>query len=399
MGSVEASKVMGESAKRPHLAFVDGVRALAALYVVAHHVYLHLHPFGDSFWGWVLAPLRHGHYAVDLFIVVSGFCLMLPVVLNGGQLRGGVKGFVARRMWRILPPYYMALVISLALVWWGGLGGFSDTHWDTSLQVVRRDVVLHGLLLHDFQRPYKINHCFWSIAVEFHIYLLFPLILVLWRKAGAWICSLTLTALVIAMSVWQQARGGELSWLPVAWHYVALFGFGMLAAHLAYGPVSEAVRARAGKWAAWIWWGLAIPLGVVVLQLPIETYVPLDLVAGVASGALLVHQALNPGSMLRRVCERRGLVVVGLFSFSLYLLHAPLIQVGWLYLVAPLGLSTGRSMAMLFGLIPAIVAACYVFYLLFERPFIGRIPTVQQVLEVLSRWKGRTAPERLPQQG
>src|SRR4051794_25368043 len=60
---------------KPHLAFVDGLRALAALYVVMHHIWYNA-PLTGAF-GSAMDIWRFGRYAVDLFIVLSGFCLML----------------------------------------------------------------------------------------------------------------------------------------------------------------------------------------------------------------------------------------------------------------------------------------------------------------------------------
>src|ERR1700678_2203642 len=75
---------------RIHLGFIDALRALASLYVVIYHALGELEPYKAglvaahprgyfvfsiivvSFW-------RYGHIAVAIFIVISGFCLMLPL--------------------------------------------------------------------------------------------------------------------------------------------------------------------------------------------------------------------------------------------------------------------------------------------------------------------------------
>ena len=77
-GAVRGSTNSAQS----HLDFLDGLRACAALYVVFHHAALNL-PEG-SIAGPLNVALRkalgQGHYAVDVFIVLSGYCLMLPVL-------------------------------------------------------------------------------------------------------------------------------------------------------------------------------------------------------------------------------------------------------------------------------------------------------------------------------
>ncbi|MDE3231488.1 MAG: acyltransferase family protein, partial [Chloroflexota bacterium] len=63
------------------LGYVDGLRALAALYVVVGHCMATVWPFQapDGIAGPLANLLQFGHYAVSAFIVLSGFSLMLPV--------------------------------------------------------------------------------------------------------------------------------------------------------------------------------------------------------------------------------------------------------------------------------------------------------------------------------
>lgn len=70
---------------RPHLTVLDGIRGVAALYVVLHHAYYSV--VGESggmtlpaATRWATVWLTPGHYAVVVFIVLSGYCLMLPLV-------------------------------------------------------------------------------------------------------------------------------------------------------------------------------------------------------------------------------------------------------------------------------------------------------------------------------
>ena len=115
MANLEASRA------RLHLAYIDGMRAVAALVVVLNHTYAQAWcAFYDQFPPPELAFLTYslavGHLAVSVFIVISGFCLFLPVTRNGGLLKGGTALFFQRRARRILPPYYAAVAISLLLI-------------------------------------------------------------------------------------------------------------------------------------------------------------------------------------------------------------------------------------------------------------------------------------------
>ena len=63
---------------------------------------------------------------------------------------------------------------------------------------------------------------------------------------------------------------------------------------------------------------------------------------------------------------------VGGFSYSLYLMHAPLLQIVWQYMLQPLDLRPGVGLVALELVgIPLVVTAAYLFYRVFERPFVN----------------------------
>src|SRR5947199_124058 len=80
---------------RPRLEFLDGVRGLAALYVVLGHCGLEARWHGRE--AGLSRPLHllidvlsHGRVAVSVFIVLSGYCLMLPIARSrDGAVCGG----------------------------------------------------------------------------------------------------------------------------------------------------------------------------------------------------------------------------------------------------------------------------------------------------------------------
>jgi peptidoglycan/LPS O-acetylase OafA/YrhL len=102
-----------------HLNYLNGLRAVAALYVLLHHAILQVNISSSSsgIVNWLHAIFEHGRFAVDLFIVISGFCLMLPVIQNDGVLKKGALNFFVRRAKRILPTYYLAMGLSLILIY------------------------------------------------------------------------------------------------------------------------------------------------------------------------------------------------------------------------------------------------------------------------------------------
>ena len=106
---------------------------------------------------------------------------------------------------------------------------------------------------------------------------------------------------------------------------------------------------------------------------------------GVFACALLVASSLKETSPSRRLLEWRPLVVLGTFSYSFYLVHAPLLQILWQYLLQPLGV--GHEFTFLFlmsGGLGLVIAATYAFFVVFEKPFLGRRAPSVQLLPVRS---------------
>jgi peptidoglycan/LPS O-acetylase OafA/YrhL len=98
----------------------------------------------------------------------------------------------------------------------------------------------------------------------------------------------------------------------------------------------------------------------------------IDVFVALITVAALMRMSLGRWRVLRMVLESRPLAFVGSFSYSLYLIHAPLIQCVWQYLVHPLGLSRNDEFFLLFLIgTPLILACSYVFYLGCERPFLA----------------------------
>ncbi len=126
------------------LDYLDGIRAAASLYVVLFHAGLGVGP--EPVPGWTRNLQRafsFGHDAVAVFIVLSGYCLMLPIARADGRLARGVRSYFGRRAWRILPPYFAALAGSwllLALV--PSLETPTGTIWDDTFPAFAAGPVL-----------------------------------------------------------------------------------------------------------------------------------------------------------------------------------------------------------------------------------------------------------------
>lgn len=315
--------------------------------------------------GWLL----YGHLGVTVFIVLAGYSLTIAVLPRDGELRGGFFGFMFRRGRRILPPYWAALALTLALTVLL-IRDETGTQWDLVVPTDWQGVLADLFLVQDLTGTQDISYTFWSIAVEWHIYLIFPLILLIWRLSNVWV-GLTAGILIGAAGIIAARFFDPVNDLWPAF-YLA-FVLGMAARVMGSGP--------SPVWLRRLPWGTVggVTLGALGVLLARHDYAwlvahmkPVDLLAGFGVAAVLTSLTLGRAGWLNRALSVRWLVFVGGFSYSLYLVHAPLLQVGWKYLIAPLTRSDGTQVVlMLLVVAPLTVAVAWGFYWIFERPFMS----------------------------
>jgi peptidoglycan/LPS O-acetylase OafA/YrhL len=349
--------------RRQRLAGLDGIRGLAALYVVVNHVFLRSFPGYPAdqapFWaGWFI----YGRFAVVVFIVVSGFSLALAPARHGWRL-DGVAQFAQRRARRILPPYWAALAFSLVVAW---LVVPQPGHGIPD----GKSVLVNGLLVQNIVAAHSPNAAFWSMAVEAQLYLLLPLLFLVVRRRGAIAMLATVTLVVAAIGIF----GPHIAHLDTFViqsppDLAALFAVGILTA----GIVSATQARRSWPW-AWLALAAVAPVLVTVaLQGSVWTLDHLfwiDLALGPAVGCLLAGLATGRPAPLLRVLDTRPMRSLGSFSYSLYLTHAPIVAIVCERIVAhrvPLGVPA--FLVSLALVLPLTIAFARGFAALFEAPF------------------------------
>ncbi|MCU1679167.1 MAG: putative rane-bound acyltransferase [Frankiales bacterium] len=357
-------------------AFLDGLRGLAAVAVALCHAFLFTGLTGETTARFPVAShvFLLGQLAVAAFIVLSGFVLALPAVDNDGRLRGGPRAFMRRRARRILPPYYAAFgasVLLVALV--PSMSHDMGTAWDSKVPVSAGGIAAHLALVHDLssQWIFQANGPLWSIAVEFQLYFFLPLVLLpLRRRLGV----MTTTVLAIAVS----AGAGLLVPSTRLFHgwLLGCFALGMLAADLAVGSGNERWRTGAAAVLRPHVLGPVSVIALVVLMIvgtsPDALLIAPDLLVASLLAAWIVVLMRGGTGGVRRVRELlsgKVLAGLGLFSYSVYLVHAPilaLVNVQTLSWHLPLGV----RLAMLVGAaVPLAICVAYAFHRLVERRF------------------------------
>ena len=353
------------AAPRLRLTYVDGVRALAAVFVVLHHMWLKVYPAYPRNGGPAIGAIfGYGHVAVAVFIVVSGFSLSIAPARRDWQLSGGFKTFLRRRAWRILPTYWAALALSCFIF-------AVITPNLTGDGITTKAVGVHAVLLQDLVESPKPNGAFWSIAIEWQIYFLFPLFLLFRRRIGS--ALLFLTAAGAAVGVY------ELATQTVRFHrlinltpqFAVLFVLGMGAASM----INGGVRARRAQVMPWLALGLAATfVAICMVKGPVwvnTRYFWLDMVVGTAVALLLASLTADRPSWLHRLLSSRPLRSTGLYSYSIYCVHLPMLWLVWHFGIGRIGVGRGAQFVLLVVLgLPVVLFGSYLFSLIFEKPFL-----------------------------
>jgi peptidoglycan/LPS O-acetylase OafA/YrhL len=378
------------------------LRGVAILAVLAFHI-PHYAPGGwrNHPFFFVSFFVNFGYLGVPLFILISGFCIHGTVARNrrlGNASSFSWIAFWRRRFVRLYPPYAIAVVVTLAcaLLTLGFAGASRYLGWD---------LATHLLLVHNLTAEYAIslgNGPFWSLGTEEQLYGLYALLLYLMAKGTYRI------ALVVSLAVTLCFRVAEAICFDCT---------------VDVGPfhLGEWYRWPFPYWFHWVLGAVSVDAYYENVQLPQWAKSALAGVAGVASGLVLnantvglltkAHLApevlaamnktellllTNVGDMLvligcfcllnwvlrKEAIESfggllaRSLAVVGTFSYSLYLVHVPIISLlnAWV----PLGNSPMEWAwrYILYGTLS--IAGGFCFFLCVERWFLtGRLPATQ----------------------
>lgn len=356
-----------------HLPHLDMLRGAACLGVLAQHSFiLTVLPAPQSHWFKAVYKFAdYGWLGVHMFLVLSGFCLFYPLARKNAldKIRVDVPNFAQRRAWRILPPYYFALIFfATALI----VRQFRNGSSLMGAFAGYKDLILHILMLHNLLPATfgSINPPFWSLALECQLYVLFPLFVALaatLRLRG--LLAITFLASAGWQLICRLALGPTNEWHLFATFYYALpgrcfeFAAGMAAAELMVRP-----RRKQVEIALLIAAALVVP-ALYVSQEQIH-YTPLrDQLWGIIFACVVVLGRSVPANLPLLSFLFRCIGNIGIVSYSVYLVHQPL-----LVAASPEHFHvriTSELRFIVFVSVRALllIAVGCVFYYLFERPF------------------------------
>jgi peptidoglycan/LPS O-acetylase OafA/YrhL len=353
------------AASRPgRVVGLDGIRGLAALFVVLNHIFERAWPGYPAnpapFWA---AWMIYGRFAVVMFIALSGFSLGLGPARSGWRFKS-LATYAHRRAWRILPPYWAALVFSLVMTWYVlGQPGWPAPNG--------KSVVVNGLLVQDVFAVSSPNRAFWSIAIEAQLYVLLPLLLLLVRWASARAMVALVAAIVVTIGLLAPhipvMNSAVVKFTP---DLAVLFAAGLLAA----GIVTADERTRSRPWAGYALAATAAVIALMVVKGSTWSTLHLfwlDLAWAPAVGCFLAAIATSRPLFLVRFLDSRLPRNLGSCSYSLYLTHMPIvIAVSYGLVLGNVAAGTPTFFVLAAILLPATVCFARLFAAAFEIPFL-----------------------------
>lgn len=423
---------LGDSSKKNTIAVLDSVRGLACLSVILFHIdsvpyNFHVWNLQTSVPALAAAFLFFGRYGVTLFFVLSGFLLFMPFAnaLLFENTWPSIRRFYLRRVFRILPAYYLTLILVVLLFQRVYL---QPQHWG--------ELALFFTLLMDSSKTTfkQLNAPFWTLAIEWQYYMFLPLLvlgmrLIVWRVKQGYRLPATAACILalIAWGIFTRSVGNYFTQHPaetvlaprsvlndillviygVSGKYLEDFGVGMLLSlcfvYVRHPSISPRWRAALRRLSPglfgvgllcllfMIMWnyniGYANTWSLFNAPLLSTNYYSVNEFGFSLSFGLCILALLFGFAWLKWPFERVSLRWVGMISYSLYMWHFPILVVfiqhiqpflkGW-----PLALN--YSAYWLWALL-VIIPFCFLFYIWVERPGI-------KFGERFYRQKAKTAP-------
>jgi peptidoglycan/LPS O-acetylase OafA/YrhL len=335
---------------------LDSLRGLAALIVVFHHVWLLGFWRPEAPWTWRLlryTPLNllvAGRAPVILFFVLSGFALASALDADPAA-----PSFLLRRFCRIWLPFAAAVLCSAAgEALLGGAHRDLFSAWFAELWQSGPGSVTGVLLMPGAPRA-DLDPVVWSLVHELRISLAFPLLLLLARRRLILTLAITVALHVTSLGLLLGKAGDcpEILTCKPLWASSVGQSFVETAYFLVFFVLGIALRLRRQAAVAappWL-------LGAAALLLLLAV----DLLSGIGGAALIVLAQAPRG--LAGMLQRAAFLWLGRVSYSLYLVHVPvmLILAHGLGGIAPRGLIVA-------AIVPASLIAAAWFYRAVELP-------------------------------
>lgn len=331
---------------RERIVALDGWRGFAILLVLVDHA---AEMSGSA---WIHKATRVGATGVGIFFALSGFLITSLLLAEQKKLgRISLGSFYTRRVFRILPPVLVFLATLFFLRESGVLA-------ITNMQLLSPIFLFRNYISGDWGSGWYTSH-FWSLTIEEHFYLIWPLLL-LATRANLKVLS------VLALSV--------AAWRAVSLHYHLLPG--------PWAPGRTDIRIDALLWGCILAIVFSRPqlrdkLNRVFTGWVLLLLIAIDIVSNIGHGQhnysfyepiilalLVIWPILHPDSAVCRLLDLPALRFIGRISYSLYIWQ----QLWLLFPGVPMPFPRLQS----FPVNVALAICCGILsYYLVEKPFIA----------------------------
>lgn len=353
---------------------LDGVRAIAIWWVLLYHFFPSSNPVFSRSPAWAKLIISHGWFGVDLFFVLSGF-LITGILLESKTKRAYFKNFYGRRALRILPVY---LCVILAM--WICYRGFNSFFILCLAFLANFNNLLHV--------PYPLGgSVFWSLAVEEHFYLVWPILIRFTRTGALVVTGIAIILVEIFLRGASIAHGidvYELSWFRFdSLVFGALLAVFVRSRH--YSRRNCTRLAIAMMFLAAIVTAAAIPFGSLVTGSPASItlrYAHAYVCFGTGILLLLAFR----GHWLTAVFRSRFARVSAELSYCVYLIHVGVLD-AYYRRIAPLASPWLRNQLGAFG--EGIVSALAILALTFLLALLSRRFLEEPFLRMKERFARR----------
>lgn len=318
---------------------LDGVRGLATLIVLVSH-FLFQDLYGQEWWWGIV---QSGWMGVDLFFVLSGF-LITGILLHKKGRSDYFRDFYRRRVLRIFPLYYLAILLSaLAILLIDQQPHRLNDGYNSLLWYVFFVPNIGMALGNDWawQTNWVGMAHLWSLAVEEQFYIVWPLVIYLLPRK--WIAPLCVAIIAVSPYLREQTdlAFGKPNIASYVLPYCRMDG-------LAAGSLLAVMRSSG--WLTFAGWqreaarDLAFMAGMVVYYMLIAAESPWRDVFIALMFLGMVYLSLSQDSSIRRLCEWSFLRHIGQYSYGMYVFHQMFRVLLETYIKQPL-LSTGLPTA------------------------------------------------------
>jgi peptidoglycan/LPS O-acetylase OafA/YrhL len=366
---------------------IDGLRTIAVLGVIWTHIWM---SFDNIPWKIgsidVNRIISFGRNGVDLFFVISGFCMYF---MYGSKVDifgiDNYKTFLVKRWTRIAPAFYFLIVVeSLLFLYHIGVFPYQSFFY-------------HLFFINIFLPVNPFSPHYWSLATEWHFYLVFPFLFIRNKEHKQLvfrIMILILICLIFRLVLFHEHSEDLVNKITIdssaIWYRFVEFGFGIIVGkfYLSGVALPKAFRGLPGLALAF---AIAYLGRICMLTEFVNLFGKYAFIVRAFGEpvmtfgfALILYNVITTKTIVSRLISSKPFLFIGKISYSMYLWH--LLIAGWIsrWIIHIIGESLfSFNLAIIVSLI-VVIPLSWLSFKLLEEPYFRkyRVEKKQAYVEV-----------------